>query len=566
MSKLSRYTQLIFGSTAGTNQMAEFGSFANGTPARYTGSTITPTIIQTLSQYLSGWTSAIVGSNSPCIEDMNALCYLFAYQLAYLFQEGIPEWDSATTYYTGSFVQSAGVIYMSLSDSNVNHATSNATYWLQKGPISTTISSTQSFTVPSGVTSIVVTPTYQVAGLFAPGSSGYTPMARTPGGLVFSWGYNASGQLGTGDVTPRSSPVMVIGGQTFVQVASGNSNGYGLSSSGALYAWGISTGTGIGTQSSPVLITSGPQFIQISAGNLNIYGLAPNGAAYAWGSNTYGQLGNGNVSTQTTPQLVLGGLTFSQIFAGSSSGYGLTAAGAAYAWGNNADGELGIGNVTSKSSPIAVLGGLVFTQLAAGSEVAYGLTAAGAAYAWGYNSNGQLGVGDVTPRSSPVAVLGGLTFTQLVSGANSCYGLTAAGAVYAWGNNANGQLGLGDVTPRSSPVAVLGGLTFIQIAACVDSCYGLTSAGAVYAWGQNTYGQLGVGDVTPRSSPVLVLGPQVFSTFPQGLAPATTPSSTRITVIPGNSYTITLSNATSTFGTTPVAWGPVSSLLLTYVQ
>src|SRR5580698_1314397 len=110
MSRLSRYTQLIFGSSASNNQMAEFGSFNEGTPQRYSGSTITPAIIQNLSNYLGGWFNAVVLSNSPTIEDMNSLCYLFAYQLAYILQVGVPEWDSGTTYYTGDIVSSSGIL------------------------------------------------------------------------------------------------------------------------------------------------------------------------------------------------------------------------------------------------------------------------------------------------------------------------------------------------------------------------------------------------------------------------------------------------------------------------
>ena len=123
MAKLTRYTQKIFGSSAGANNMGEFGSFAAGTPARYSGSTITPTIIQALSNYLGGWFDAIDGFNSPCIEDMNSLAFLWAYQLSYLFQQGIPEWDSGTTYYTGSLVNYGGVLWISLIDNNTSNLT-----------------------------------------------------------------------------------------------------------------------------------------------------------------------------------------------------------------------------------------------------------------------------------------------------------------------------------------------------------------------------------------------------------------------------------------------------------
>lgn len=124
MARLARYTQQVFASSAATAQIAEYGSFANGTPATYSGTTITPALVQGLTQYLSGWFSAVEGAYSPAIEDMNALCYLFAYQLSYLMNTGIAEWDSGTTYSTGNIV-AVPVVVFTVSSAN---ATAGATY------------------------------------------------------------------------------------------------------------------------------------------------------------------------------------------------------------------------------------------------------------------------------------------------------------------------------------------------------------------------------------------------------------------------------------------------------
>lgn len=148
MAKIPRATQLIFGSSAAINQIAEFGSLAAGTPTLYSGSTATVANIQALSNFLTGWFGAILGSNSPAIEDMNALFYLVTAQLAYGFQAGIPEWDAGTTYYIGSMVNSAGTIYMSLQNTNINNAVTNGAYWgapIVPGSVTpTSVPSTQS--------------------------------------------------------------------------------------------------------------------------------------------------------------------------------------------------------------------------------------------------------------------------------------------------------------------------------------------------------------------------------------------------------------------------------------
>lgn len=129
MADLSRFTQKIFGSNAGTNQLAQYGSFAAGSSLRFDGTTITPTIVQALSNYLTGWFGASVGNNSPLEEDMNALCYLFAYQLTYLLQKGIPDWDVGTTYYADDYVKLSGTIYRSRTNSNVGNSPPDGTNW-----------------------------------------------------------------------------------------------------------------------------------------------------------------------------------------------------------------------------------------------------------------------------------------------------------------------------------------------------------------------------------------------------------------------------------------------------
>lgn len=125
MSKILRKAAKIFGSASGFHQMTEFGSLAAGSPVYTTD----PDVIQGLAQYLSGWYAAVIGNNSPTIQDMNALCYLYAYQIAYQMQEGISEWDAETTYYVGSLVNVGGIVYSSVIDDNLNNVVTDIARW-----------------------------------------------------------------------------------------------------------------------------------------------------------------------------------------------------------------------------------------------------------------------------------------------------------------------------------------------------------------------------------------------------------------------------------------------------
>lgn len=108
MAKLTRVFQKLFGSTSGSTQIGIFGSLAAGSP-QFAGTN--PAAVQTLANFEGGWPAAVVGGNSPALEDLNALCFLYAYQLSYLFQQGIPEYDDSTTYFYGSVLQSNGSYY-----------------------------------------------------------------------------------------------------------------------------------------------------------------------------------------------------------------------------------------------------------------------------------------------------------------------------------------------------------------------------------------------------------------------------------------------------------------------
>lgn len=129
MPKLNRIKQEIFANQAGSLEVTAFGTAKDQTPV-YT---------KDLSQiqntnFLNGWQSAILSDKSPWEEDMNALFFAITTQLAYLFQQGIPEYDAETTYYIGSLAkvtsnQGNVTIYKSLTNENTGNPVTNDSYW-----------------------------------------------------------------------------------------------------------------------------------------------------------------------------------------------------------------------------------------------------------------------------------------------------------------------------------------------------------------------------------------------------------------------------------------------------
>lgn len=129
MPKITRATQQIFGSNAPGTQITAFGTAKTANPVYTTD----PAQLQTAASAL-GWDAAIESDKAPFEEDTNGLCYLMTRQLAYLYQQGIPEWDAGTTYYQNSqcSVVQDGILVIkrSLTDNNIgNDPTTDNVNW-----------------------------------------------------------------------------------------------------------------------------------------------------------------------------------------------------------------------------------------------------------------------------------------------------------------------------------------------------------------------------------------------------------------------------------------------------
>ena len=113
MAKIPRVPVKVFGSDGPVSQFAQYGSLMEGVPQK----TKDLNLLQALDTYLQGMFPATSGADKPpAIEDENGLRYLFSSLIAYLYQDGIPEWDKDTEYYVDSLAKQNGIIYRALQD------------------------------------------------------------------------------------------------------------------------------------------------------------------------------------------------------------------------------------------------------------------------------------------------------------------------------------------------------------------------------------------------------------------------------------------------------------------
>lgn len=130
MPKITRKQQKVFAVNASNNGV--FGSLQANDPV-YSQD---PDAIQGRTAYSNGWNDATYSAEQlPPLEEFQALQYLFSRQIAYLMQEGVPEWNSATTYYKGALVKAVQqdgsfILYASLVDDNTGNAVTDTTKWV----------------------------------------------------------------------------------------------------------------------------------------------------------------------------------------------------------------------------------------------------------------------------------------------------------------------------------------------------------------------------------------------------------------------------------------------------
>ena len=353
-------------------------------------------------------------------------------------------------------------------------------------------------------------------------------------GELWASGLNSSSQLGDGTIINRTRPVRLaaaspsLTGKVFVRVACGFSFSAAIDSTGVLYTWGFGTSNQIGdgaalTRTTPIALSGGAivgkSFVSVQCGQQHSVALDSLGAVYAWGQNQVNQLGTGDVSARTVPTLISGGgLTGTIVVAiacGQNHSAALSRDGKVYMWGFNAFGQIGDATTTNRSLPFAILGGSAlnqtFTAISCGGAHTLAIDSIGRIHAWGMNSSGQLGDSTVTQRTSPILVTGGTlsgkSVVAITGFATHTAALASDGSIHTWGNNAGGKLGDGTETNRLVP-GLVSGTSRDSFVRRVSEGYSGThkllmnrvddNKKILTVVGTNTYSQLGDGTVVDK--------------------------------------------------------------------
>ncbi|MEX1187913.1 MAG: T9SS type A sorting domain-containing protein [Bacteroidia bacterium] len=161
---------------------------------------------------------------------------------------------------------------------------------------------------------IVSTNTFaQVVGLdsvkiVAISANRFHSLILTNDGYVLSFGYNSSGQLGSGNTIVSAIPDTVIELQDVIQISEGSDFSMALKSDSTVWMWGRNNSGQLGngeTTTSPNTVPTQviglSQVVEISAGDRHCIAKKADGSNWVWGSAASGTLGSGNSTNSLVP-------------------------------------------------------------------------------------------------------------------------------------------------------------------------------------------------------------------------------------------------------------------------
>jgi len=340
---------------------------------------------------------------------------------------------------------------------------------------------------------------------------------------LFGWGDNGDGELAQNDVVLRSSPTQIPGATWSRGCSAGSAGNLGhdlfIKTDGTMWVWGSNSYGELGQNnltkySSPVQIP-GTTWCRVQ-GSANITAVKTDGTLWSWGNKSERWANGGG--RRSSPIQIPGSWSteYNSCSGGYYSSFAIRSNGTLWGVGWKQNGMLGQNeavNVTM-SSPIQIPG-TTWRSVGVLGQSRLATKTDGTLWGWGTNGGGELGTNDTVKYSSP-AQIPGTTWDKVSSGNYTVTATKTDGTLWTWGNNSQGALGLNDVTQRSSPTQVGSGTNWSEPMAQLSFdgggqiAGGVKTDGTLWVWGQNERGELGQNSISPGntgySSPVQIPG------------------------------------------------------------
>ena len=220
-------------------------------------------------------------------------------------------------------------------------------------------------------------------------------------GTLWSWGYNANGQLGNNSTTHSSAPVKEATDSRWKSVSRSSYHTVAIKTDGTLWSWGQNANGQLGDNTiisklTPVQEDSNSStWSSVTAGIFYTVAIKTDGTLWSWGYNAAGQLGHGGTAEIHIPrQEDSNSSTWSSASTSRNHTVALKTDGTLWSWGNNYEGQLGTNSRDSKYTPTQEsTGARDWKTISTGNSHTTAIKSDGTLWSWGQNNYGQLGNG-----------------------------------------------------------------------------------------------------------------------------------------------------------------------------
>ncbi|MCM3273813.1 carboxypeptidase regulatory-like domain-containing protein [Paenibacillus elgii] len=265
------------------------------------------------------------------------------------------------------------------------------------------------------------------------GGSNSFQLALRSDGTVWSWGYNAEGQLGDGTNIYKSTPTQVVGLHNVISISAGSHHSLALKSDGTVWTWGLNSrgelgdGTNV-NRLTPVQVKELSDVIAITGSYEKSKAVKSDGTVWEWGLSVNGS------GYQTTPTQIIGvDKVIAIANASNSSTFALKSDGTVWSWNDDRPNPAQISNL---NNVVAISNGGVLKADGTVLSVRHDTMDDKFVFA-------PVPINDVVYISGTYATFPGHRVI-----------IKKDGTVWAWGGNYWGQLGDGTLEDKTNPVQV----------------------------------------------------------------------------------------------------------------
>ena len=339
----------------------------------------------------------------------------------------------------------------------------------------------------------------------------YHTITLSNDGTLHSFGNNEHGQLGLGDnsLNMISLPTPIPNLPKIKMISCGYSFTVCVDYEGIMWSFGKNSSGQLGTGNKticnvPQKVQDIPPVLSVSCGFSHTLIITNDSNLWSCGRNDYGQLCLGNREYQMKPQKT----SFSNISKLSTGHYHSlfqNDKGDIFACGSNISGECGLRHNNHPQISPSIIPKLPpnIVQFVCGCRQSLFLDSKGKVYSVGDNVFGSLGAGHNTDQNALTSIYD-IPPIKIIScvGASS-YLIDFEGNLWTFGRNDCGQLGHGNKKDINFPklVRTLKDIQHISYGSCGSHFIAKNSQNRIFVTGNNAYVQLGTGKAKSVSIP-----------------------------------------------------------------